>query len=126
MRFLLVSRVAVVCAAAVLALPVAASAAGEVSWPSGGHDSSNSHSQPAESTINPSNVGRLAPKWTAQLHGDVSAVPAVVGGAVYVPGWGSGSGGFLRKAGAQNGAGPWAGAVKNHEEPHDGVPQPGV
>src|SRR4051794_25772541 len=97
MRCPLVPQVAVACAAAILALPVGSAAAAEISWPSGGHDISNTHSQPAESTISPSNVGRLAPKWKAELHGDVSAVPAVVGGSVYVPDWGSGSGGFLTK-----------------------------
>src|SRR4051812_10806895 len=106
-------RVAVACAAAVLALPVGSAAAGEISWPSGGHDISNTHSQPAESTIHPSNVGRLAPKWTAQLHGDVSAVPAGVGGAGYVAPWG----GVLKKKGAQNGARPWGRASDSHEGP---------
>jgi polyvinyl alcohol dehydrogenase (cytochrome) len=117
----LVLRVAVVCAAAVLALPVGSAAAGEISWPSGGHDISNTHSQPAESTINSSNVGRLAPKWMAQLHGDVSAVPAVVGGAVYVPDWGSGSGGFLNKLDAKTGAILWSRSINSYEDPGDGI-----
>jgi outer membrane protein assembly factor BamB len=70
-----------------------AAAAPAASWPSGGHDTSNSHSQPAETQINPQNVVHLAPKWTFTTYGDVSAIPAVVGGAVYFPDWG----GYLNK-----------------------------
>jgi polyvinyl alcohol dehydrogenase (cytochrome) len=53
--------------------------------------------------INPQNVVHLAPKWTFTTHGDVSAVPAVVGGAVYFPDWG----GYLNKVNASTGQLVW-------------------
>ena len=77
-------------AAAALALPLLAFAAGSASWPSGGQNLVE-HAQPVgrERRSSPSNVGNLAVKWTATTHGDVSAIPAVVDGAVYVPDWGA-------------------------------------
>jgi polyvinyl alcohol dehydrogenase (cytochrome) len=92
----------VVLGALALMLPVVAAAA--ASWPSGGHDISNTHSNPAETKLNVNNVGLLAPKWTYTTHGDVSAIPAVVDGAVYVPDWG----GYLNKINAATGAGIWS------------------
>ena len=79
---------AAVLAAGILAVGVgSASAVPASSWPSGGHDLSNSHSNSAETMINPQNVVHLAPKWKFTTHEDVSAIPAVVGGAVYFPDW---------------------------------------
>lgn len=80
------------------------------SWPSGGHDVSNTHSNPAETKINPQSVGLLAVKWSAQVHGDVSAVPAVVDGAVYVPDWG----GYLNKLNAATGAVMWSRPISDY------------
>ena len=97
-----------------LMLPVAAGAAPAASWPSGGHDISNTHSNPAETKINADNVGRLAVKWTYTTHGDVSAIPAVVGGAVYFPDWG----GYLNKVDAATGAQVWSRPISDY----DGVP----
>ncbi len=74
--------------AVVLALPSVAFATAGASWPSGGQNISNTHSNPLETKLNADNVDRLAVKWTSQTHGDVSAIPAVVGGAVYFPDWG--------------------------------------
>src|SRR5262249_13572727 len=54
-----------------------------VEWPMGGHDLSNSRSNPAEFRIGPRTAGRLGLAWSAPTGGDVSATPAVVGGAVY-------------------------------------------
>ncbi|HEU4347927.1 MAG TPA: PQQ-binding-like beta-propeller repeat protein, partial [Actinoplanes sp.] len=73
-------------------------------WPMGGHDFQNTRSNPVQKTVSAANAGRLAAKWTATTHGDVSATPAVVGGAVYFPDWG----GYLTKADARTGATIWA------------------
>lgn len=101
----------VVVAALALLLPVLAAAATKASWPSGGHDTSNSHSNPAETKLNQHNVVRLAVKWTATMHGDVSAIPAVVDGAVYVPDWG----GYLNKLDTATGAVIWSKPISTYD-----------
>ena len=53
--------------------------------------------------ISADNAGDLATKWTFETHGDVSATPAVVGGAVYFPDWG----GYINKVNAATGALIW-------------------
>jgi polyvinyl alcohol dehydrogenase (cytochrome) len=57
-------------------------------WRIDGQDLSNARSQPAEHSISPANVDRLAPKWVFTTGGDVSATPTVDGNAVYFPDWG--------------------------------------
>src|SRR5436305_15199096 len=52
-------------------------------WAMGGHDPLDSRSNPTEHVLNPRDVNQLAVKWTYKAHGDVSATPAVVGGAIY-------------------------------------------
>ena len=100
-----------VLAVLVLALPVLAVAAAlAASWPSGGADLSNSHSNPAEEAIGRDNVGQLAVKWTYTTHGDVSAIPAVVHGGVYFPDWG----GYLNKVDAHTGAGIWSRPISSY------------
>src|SRR3989442_3178654 len=101
-------------AALALLLPVLASATGSSSWPSGGHDISNTHSNPAEAKLNAENVKNLAVKWTYTTQGDVSANPAVVDGAVYFPDWG----GYLHKVNAATGAGIWSKKISDY----DGIP----
>jgi polyvinyl alcohol dehydrogenase (cytochrome) len=93
------------------AVPVVAFGGGASSWPSGGHDLADSWSNPAESTIGPRNAARLAVKWTFTTHGDVSATPAVVGGAVYFPDWG----GFLNKVDAATGALIWSRPISDYD-----------
>jgi polyvinyl alcohol dehydrogenase (cytochrome) len=51
----------------------------------GGHDLSNTRSQPAEHRIGTHNVSALVPKWTVTTGGNVSATPAVHGHTVYFP-----------------------------------------
>jgi polyvinyl alcohol dehydrogenase (cytochrome) len=97
-----------------LTLPFLALAAGSASWPSGGQNISNTHSNSAETKLNANNVGGLAVKWTSQTHGDVSAIPAVVDGAVYFPDWG----GYLNKVDAATGASIWSKPISDY----DGVP----
>jgi polyvinyl alcohol dehydrogenase (cytochrome) len=100
----------------VLALPLLALAAGGASWPSGGQNTSNTHSQAAETKLGPNNVQGLAVKWAATTHGDVSAIPAVVGGAVYVPDWG----GYLNKFDADTGAVLWSKPISDYSgKPND-------
>src|SRR5919201_88135 len=106
----LVASSATLAALFALAVPTLAGAATSSSWPSGGHDISNSHSNPAETKITVKNVAELALKWTAQVHGDVSANPAVVGGAVYVPDWG----GYLNKLDAATGASIWSRQISDY------------
>jgi polyvinyl alcohol dehydrogenase (cytochrome) len=53
-----------------------------------GQNLQNTRYQAAETTLGVSNASRLAPAWVDTLAGDVSATPAVVDGAVYVPDWG--------------------------------------
>src|SRR4051795_8707606 len=74
-------------------------AASSTPWPMGGQNISNTRSTPI-SAINPQNAKQLAVKWKFTTHGDVSATPAVVGGAVYFPDWG----GYLNKVNASTGA----------------------
>lgn len=88
-RIAIASAAAAVCAVSVLAVinAVPASAADEP-WAMGGHDLNNSRSNPAETILSPTSVGRLALNWTVTTRGDVSATPAVVDGFVYFPDWG--------------------------------------
>ena len=72
-------------------------------WTMGGHDLQNTRSNPVQKTVSASNASRLAAKWTTTTQGDVSATPAVVGGAVYFPDWG----GYITKADARTGATIW-------------------
>jgi polyvinyl alcohol dehydrogenase (cytochrome) len=57
-------------------------------WVMGGHDIGNSRSNPDERALSTSTVDDLVLDWTVTTQGDVSATPAVVGGAVYFPDWG--------------------------------------
>jgi polyvinyl alcohol dehydrogenase (cytochrome) len=66
-------------------------------WTMNGHDIENTRTQPDEKVIKRSTVERLAPVWTFQTGGDVSATPTVTierdesgdrRTAVYFPDWG--------------------------------------
>ncbi|MFC8451374.1 PQQ-binding-like beta-propeller repeat protein [Kitasatospora sp. NPDC057223] len=88
-----------------------AGAAGQTpSWPMIGRDVTNTRSNPLEKKINTGNAARLAVKWTYTTHGDVSATPAVVGGAAYFPDWG----GYLHKVDARTGKGVWTHKVSDY------------
>ncbi|WP_213455465.1 outer membrane protein assembly factor BamB family protein [Rhizomonospora bruguierae] len=103
--------------AAALSAEAPASATSSSSWPSHGHDIANTRSNPAESKINTSTAGRLKVKWTYRTHGDVSATPAVVNGAVYFPDWG----GYLNKVNAQSGVGIWSRPISDYTGRSDSV-----
>ena len=87
---------------AVMAMPAAAED-GNRDWTMGGHDFANSRSQDNEKSIGVDNAGRLALKWQLATHGDISATPAVVDGALYVPDWA----GYVYKVNARTGAVIW-------------------
>jgi polyvinyl alcohol dehydrogenase (cytochrome) len=73
------------------------------SWPSAGADWSNSHYQSAETQISPKTVPNLNLKWSVATAGDVTAIPAVVGGYVYFPD----SAGYIYKVDASTGKVVW-------------------
>lgn len=52
-----------------------------------GQDIGDSRNQPAETTINNSNVNSLVVKWSFTTGASVSATPTVVNGQVYFPDW---------------------------------------
>jgi polyvinyl alcohol dehydrogenase (cytochrome) len=79
-------------------------------WASWGRDLGNSHHQPTETAISPATVGQLAPKWVAQLKGDVSATPTVVDGVAYVPDWG----GYLTAVDTRDGSIIWQRPVTDY------------
>jgi polyvinyl alcohol dehydrogenase (cytochrome) len=76
-------------------------------WATYGRDPANTRNQPYEHDISTANVARLAPKWVATTTGDVSATPAVVGGAVYFGDFG----GTLWKLNAASGAVIWSDSI---------------
>jgi polyvinyl alcohol dehydrogenase (cytochrome) len=96
--------------AGALALAAPSYAQAPPEWPFGGLDLSNTRHQPAEAAIGPGNVAQLRPRWVFTTGGDVSATPAVVGGAVYVPDWG----GNLHKVDAATGAGRWTRRIADY------------
>jgi polyvinyl alcohol dehydrogenase (cytochrome) len=73
-------------------------------WPRGGRDLANTRSNPLERRIDAGNVAGLTTKWTIATQGEVSATPAVTGGAVYFPDWA----GYLTKADARTGQVLWS------------------
>jgi polyvinyl alcohol dehydrogenase (cytochrome) len=79
-----------------------------------GQNYSDTRSQPRDNQINPYDAADLKVKWTYTAHGDTSATPAVVGGAVYIPDWG----GYLTKLNAQTGKVIWSYPISDY----DGVP----
>ncbi|MFL5925974.1 MAG: PQQ-binding-like beta-propeller repeat protein [Gaiellaceae bacterium] len=88
----------------------ATSGDGGATWSTIGHDAANSRNQPFEHAINVSSARTLVPKWVARTTGDVSATPAVVGGAVYFGDFG----GTLWKLDAQTGAVIWSHRVSDY------------
>src|SRR5437870_3970047 len=72
---------------AVTAAPVAADD-NAPAWSMSGQGITNWRFQPDEKKLTSRNVGSLRTAWVATLAGDISATPAVVDGAVYVPDWG--------------------------------------
>jgi polyvinyl alcohol dehydrogenase (cytochrome) len=105
-------------AAAVLGLSLtglpSAAAHSRDDWPMGGQNYANTKSSTSPGRIRPQTAHRLAVKWTFTAHGDTSATPAVVNGAVYIPDWG----GYLNKLNADTGAVIWSRKVSDY----NGIP----
>jgi polyvinyl alcohol dehydrogenase (cytochrome) len=76
----------------------------------GGHDLGNSRSNPAQSKLDATNASALKTKWVFHPQGDVSATPAVTGGAVYFPDWA----GNINKVDARTGSLVWQRAVNSY------------
>jgi polyvinyl alcohol dehydrogenase (cytochrome) len=79
-------------------------------WTSASQSILGNRSQPLDFSINPQNVGELAPKWVFTDHGDVSATPTVADGAVYFPDFG----GYLNAVNAQTGALIWQRQISSY------------
>lgn len=108
LAWLLLGGLSSAVAAALLGAGTAASAhpshpGTRAEWPRGGRDLANTRSNPFERRIDAGNVAGLTTKWTIATQGEVSATPAVTGGAVYFPDWA----GYLTKADAQTGRVLW-------------------
>ncbi|MCG5071958.1 PQQ-binding-like beta-propeller repeat protein [Paraburkholderia tagetis] len=68
------------------AAPAAAQSVGD--WPMGGQNPHDTRSALGEHAIGPNDVAKLAPRWSLETDGNVSATPTVVDGVVYVPDFG--------------------------------------
>jgi polyvinyl alcohol dehydrogenase (cytochrome) len=86
-------------------------AEGAQSWTSAGQSVANDRTQPAETRITPSNVGKLVPEWEFTTHGEVSATPTVYKGAVYFPDFG----GYLNAVNAKTGALIWQRKISEYD-----------
>ena len=99
-------------ATALIASAVAYAAVSDNPWPMGGQNINDTRA--TSSRINPDNAKNLALKWKLTTHGDVSATPAVVGGALYFPDWA----GYMYKVNAQTGSVIWSHQISDY----DGIP----
>jgi polyvinyl alcohol dehydrogenase (cytochrome) len=102
--------VAFVLLATLAAVPATFARDGGRDWTTIGRDAENTRNQPFEHRIDASNVSGLALKWVATTAGDVSATPAVSGGAVYFGDFG----GMLWKLDAATGAVIWSHSVSEY------------
>lgn len=83
-------------------------------WTVAGQNLANTRYAATEKIISPSTAGRLKPRWTATLGGNVSATPAVSLGTVFVPDYG----GTLSAVDAFTGSVRWQRPVSDYS----GVP----
>lgn len=72
-------------------------------WSLGGQNVQNTRANTTQTSLSTANAAQLATKWTFTPHGDVSATPAIVGGAAYFPDWA----GYLYKVDAKTGSLIW-------------------
>ncbi|MEH2373744.1 outer membrane protein assembly factor BamB family protein [Nostoc sp.] len=79
-------------------------------WKLGGQNLKNTRNQATERYLKPENVASLSPKWVFTTGGEISATPAVVDGAIYLPDWA----GNLFKIDAQTGAQIWSNTIANY------------
>ena len=100
--------IGIVTVASLLLVPTIVSGANRKGeWRSGGQNLKNTRYQATEEYLSPANVAKLSPKWVFTTGGNISATPAVVDGAVYVPDWG----GNLFKIDAHKGTQIWAKSI---------------
>jgi len=92
--------------------PAAAQSAKD--WPMAGQNPHNTRSAADEHAIGLNNAMQLAPRWSLETDGNVSATPTVVDGVVYVPDFG----GTLWAVDAANGQVKWHKKVSDYS----GVP----
>lgn len=98
----------------IVAAPAAAQSAGD--WPMAGQNLRNTRSAAGERAIGLSNVAKLAPRWSVETDGNVSATPTVAGGVVYVPDFG----GSLWAVDAASGQVKWHKKVSDYSQiPND-------
>jgi polyvinyl alcohol dehydrogenase (cytochrome) len=85
-------------------------------WLVWGGNLHNTHHAEEERTIGPHNVARLQPKWVFHTAGNVSAIPTVSDGVVYVPDWGVPllGGGKLHAIDAQRGRALWSRSIAGY------------
>ena len=94
--------------------PAVAQGAGD--WPMGGQNLYNTRSAQGEHTVGLNNVAKLAPRWSVETDGNVSATPTVVDGVVYVPDFG----GSLWAVDAASGQVKWHKKVSDYSQiPND-------
>ncbi len=93
-----------------MGLTASSSSPKRAEWTVAGGDLHNTRNQPAEHRLRPQNVSGLTPRWVLTTAGDVSATPAVVDGAVYVPDWG----GRLWKLDEKTGQVLWSRSVSEY------------
>ncbi|MFN6441486.1 MAG: PQQ-binding-like beta-propeller repeat protein [Nostoc sp. DedSLP01] len=79
-------------------------------WKLGGQNLNNTRNQATERYLKPENVASLSPKWVFTTGGDISATPAVVDGAIYLPDWA----GNLFKIDAHTGVKIWSNTIANY------------
>jgi polyvinyl alcohol dehydrogenase (cytochrome) len=92
----------------VAAGPAAGQSAGD--WPMAGQNLRNTRSAPGEHMIGLDNVAKLAPRWSLDTDGNVSATPTVANGVVYFPDFG----GTLWAVDAQSGQVKWKTKVSDY------------
>jgi polyvinyl alcohol dehydrogenase (cytochrome) len=91
-----------------------ASAQSTTDWPVAGQNEHNTRSATHEHMIGLDNVAQLAPRWSLDTDGEVTATPTVVDGVVYVPDFG----GSLWAVDAATGKVKWSRKVSDYS----GVP----
>src|SRR3569833_4482894 len=109
--FVVVLVVLVLAASAVAIAATSGPDSPQSRWPSGGQNSFNTRANLDEKQISTANVAKLAVRWSHKMPGNVSATPAVVDGAVYVPDFG----GYFTKFDATTGKVVWQHKISEYD-----------
>lgn len=96
-------------------------ATGKGQWRFWGGNLHNTHHAESETLLSPANVGRLKKKWEFKTAGNVSAIPTVVDGTLYITDWGAPfdlaivtGGGTLRAIDAASGKERWSRRISSY------------